>query len=507
MRSSAAAVAGSTLLSGCLTERQSGRAKKRPNLLFVFSDQQSRDMLGCYGNKDIITPNLDKFAGEGIRFDHCVSVSPVCTPFRGMLLSGMHPLYNGAYCNDRPLLTNNGKHFPHVLAEAGYRMGYVGKWHLLGGERNRPIPEGPLRFGFDDEFLSNNCHVDFRPGKCYYWNEQNEKVFFSEWEAYGQTRQAMNFLDDCDGDQPFAMFISWHPPHDIGINKDSLVFKYDTIGELMDLYDPEKITLRPSAEDTPDIRRAYHGYYAMCTGVDKAFGQLMDKLKEKGLDDNTIVVFTSDHGDNLTSYGYHIAKDHPEDTATRIPFLMRLPGGQMKGKTSNLLLGPMDMMPTILSLMDLPVPNGLHGADLSKAILDGDDDAVDSLPLFFFNPYWSGVYTRDVTYGSGELRHFASEKGRIKLEHVPVGALYDRRNDPYQLNNLFDDPKARQLREKMEKLTRKWQDHFSDPGGINAMQIDSVYKMPDGSWPTDTQADGFPGRPIDLISKLSKPSK
>ena len=137
---SALGLVSSTLLSGCSGSADSiSKPSKKPNLLFVFSDQQSRDMVGCYGNDSIKTPNLDQLASEWIKFEHCVSSSPVCTPFRGMLMSGQHPLYSGVLHNDMPLLANNGKYFGHVLTEAGYRTGYVGKWHLLGGDRDRPV--------------------------------------------------------------------------------------------------------------------------------------------------------------------------------------------------------------------------------------------------------------------------------------------------------------------------------------------------------------------------------
>jgi len=274
---------GATSCEQQAVKQQASPVAKRPNLLFVFSDQQSQDMLGCYGNQDIITPHLDQLAAEGLRFNHCISNSPVCTPFRGMLMSGQHPLYCGTMHNDIPLLANNGQYFGHVLRDAGYRMGYIGKWHLLGGNRNRPVPQGPMRYGFDGTFLTNNCHVDFRPGKCFYWNDEGQKVFFDEWEVYGQTRQALQFLDERTDDQPFALFVSWHPPHDWGIHHDTLIYKYETMPELMAMYDPYKIRLRPSVKDTPAVRRAYHGYYGMCSGVDIAFGWLMDKLKQKGL--------------------------------------------------------------------------------------------------------------------------------------------------------------------------------------------------------------------------------
>lgn len=471
----------------------------RPNLLFVFTDQQSRDRLGCYGNTQIITPNLDSFAAKSIQFDHCVSSSPICTPYRGMLLSGQHPFHNGAVSNDVPMLANNGNYFGHVMSDCGYRTGYVGKWHLYGHERDRPVPPGKMRYGFDDYFLTNNCHVDYRPGHCYYWNEQGEKVHFDEWEVDGQTGQAIDFLDTCSADNPFALFVSWHPPHDVGIETDTLTFRYETEAELMSLYDPASLILRPSATDTPALRRAYHGHYAMCTGVDRAFGRLIAKLKQKGLSENTIVVFTSDHGDNLQSYGYGIAKDHPEDTASRVPFLLRLPGESIC-RRSDLLVGSLDLMPTLLGLMGLPAPESCQGRDLSRAILARDDNASDSVPLFFHNPNWSGVYTRDHTYGFGELAHFShDEGGGLVLKKAPVRALYARRDDPHQLNTLFDRPDARAIRDQLEELSREWRLRFGDPGGVGLREIDSSYRLPNGRYPEDTEEVGFPGRPIDVI--------
>ncbi len=471
----------------------------RPNLVFVFTDQQSRDMLGCYGNADIQTPCLDAFAATAIQFEHCISNSPVCTAYRGMLFTGQHPLHNGALHNDLPLLANNGTTFAQALAASGYRTGYVGKWHLLGGDRDRPVPPGAMRYGFDETFLTNNCHMDYRPGHCFYWNEEGRKVFFDEWEVDGQTRQAEDFLDTCRADEPFALFVSWHPPHDVGFDPETLTFQYGTEPDLMDLYDPAAIRLRPSARDTPEIRRAYHGYYAMCSGVDLAFGRLIDTLKERGLYDNTLIVFTSDHGDNLHSYGYTISKDHPEDTAVRVPLLMRLPG-QSRGRTSNLLVGALDLMPTLLGLLGIAAPETCGGRDLSRPILGRDDNAVESVPLFFHRPSWNGVYTREHTYGRGELQHWCrDENGQPALHTVPVRALYSRAGDPFQLCNRYDNPDCAALRERLEALTREWMEQFGDPGGIDVDSLADRYRMPDGRWPEDTQEEGFPGRPIDLL--------
>lgn len=495
-----AGMAGITFISGgCADEQRIVNSVRKPNLLFVFSDQQSYDMLGCYGNPDIITPNLDRMAEEGIRFNHCVSSCPVCTPYRGMLMSGQHPLYNGAYINDVPLLADNGKYIGHLLRDAGYRTAYIGKWHLLGGDRDRPIPPGKMRYGFDNVFLSNNCHVDFRPGKCYYWNEQGEKVYFNEWEVFGQTRQAMDFLDTCTPDAPFALFISWHPPHDWGWQGDSMIRRYDTIRDLMDLYNPDRLTLRPNVADTPAIRKAYHGYYATCSGVDIAFGRVMDKLKEKGLDENTLIVFTSDHGDNLSSYDYTLPKNHPEDTSVRVPMLMRLPCGYPRGRKTDLLLGTLDIMPTLLGLMQLPIPNTVQGQDLSKAVLQNREEEVESVPLFFYETSWRGVYTHRFTYACGETGQWKKgQDGSRYMGRIPVNVLYDKEKDPHQLHNQYGQPSAGGIQGKLRKMMQDWLNRFEDRD-LDPMQLRNRYFLPSGRVPESARQPGFPGRPIDLV--------
>ncbi len=142
---------------GATAAAPAAQLKRRPNLLFLFSDQHSYDMMGCSGNRQVQTPAMDRLSAEGIHFSHCFSTSPVCSPYRAMLLSGLHSLNNGVFFNDVTLIPGKGKYFGEALGEVGYRTGYFGKWHVLGGNRVRPIPPGELRYGFDGPFLSDLC--------------------------------------------------------------------------------------------------------------------------------------------------------------------------------------------------------------------------------------------------------------------------------------------------------------------------------------------------------------
>lgn len=480
-------------------QQSSSSGKSRPNLLFVFSDQQSWDMLGCYGNEQIITPNIDKVAQEGVRFNYCISNTPVCTPMRGMLMSGQHPLYNGSFANDIQMLTDNGMTFGESLKEAGYRTAYVGKWHLYGGPRPRPIPAGKHRYGFDDLFLSNNCTLDFRPEHAFYYDDDGKKVIFDEWEAYGQARQAAKYISGLEADDNFAMFVSLHPPHDQGASPNGR--RYKTEPDLMALYDRDKIRLRSSVEEKASIRDDYHGHMAMCTGVDKAFGMLIDTLKEKGVYDNTIIVYTSDHGDQLGSHGRPWAKSFPEDPSIRVPLIVRWPEKIKPGQVSDLPVGTFDFMPTILGMMDIDIPETCQGLDLSKDILEGLEDAVESVPLFYFHPGWRGVFTKRYTYAFDEFdRNDYTTEWFGRREKVSWNVLYDRQNDPHQLVNLFESEAHAAIRERLHKLTQAWMDKFNDHE-IRAHKIYEACGL--GMTKLDKKgSDGvLGGRPVDFLNK------
>ncbi len=477
-------------------------ASARPNLVFVFSDQQSFDMLGCYGNKDIITPHIDAFAGESVRFNYCISNQPVCTPYRGILLSGQHPLRCGAIKNDVRMVPGGGKYFGEVLRDAGYRLGYFGKWHLYGGDRNRPIPPGPYRYGFDQDFLTNNCTLQFDARGAYYWDAAGHKKLYGDWEPYAQTRQAMSFIERNAG-KPFALFLSWHPPHNWGQAQAG----YNAPADLLKLYDPDKLTLRPNVTDSPRVRRMYQGHMAMCTSLDRAFGDLIALLKAKNLAENTIVVYTSDHGDALMSHGWPGNKGVPENESCHIPLIIRWPG-RLRPRVSNLLFGTLDFMPTLLGMMGLAAPNTCQGRNLAAAISQARDDEVESVPLFYFAGNWRGVYTRRYTYAydlpGGELDDYAKYVGWKRY-----ACLYDRQADPAELKNLFDDPEHRELREKLHAMTLAWMKTFGDTGVAFRDLIKQVM-VPEDIGDNPGRGDGpfgqgrLKGRPLDVLAEKAK---
>jgi arylsulfatase A-like enzyme len=431
----------------------------RPNLVFLFSDQQSSDMLRCYGNTQIITPNIDCLAQEGVRFKRCISNSPVCTPYRGVLLSGQHPLWTGALGNDLQMVPGNGKYFGEILRDAGYRMGYFGKWHLYGGDRVRPIPAGAYRYGFDGTFLSNNCTLLYDKDRAYYWDEKGRRQLYGDWEPFAQTRHAMQFIDEGSKAAPFALFLSWHPPHNWQGAE-----RYPAPEELLRAYNPEKIKVRGNCENTAERREAYRGHMAMCTSIDTCVGWLTKKLEDAGLADNTILVYTSDHGDLLLSHGLRGNKGRAENESIHVPLIIRWPK-RLKTRVSDMPVGTLDLMPTLLSMLDIEPPETCQGRDLGSAIIQEQDVRTESLPLFLMVHDWRGVYTDRYTYSFSVPTKNPSWWNQVAGHDSEThNRLFDREADPLEMRNLFYDSAHSKLKDKLHQQALDWMARFRDEG-------------------------------------------
>ena len=498
-------VAAGLIMYGCSLKKQKSN-KQHPNLLFVFTDQQSYDMLGREGNPQVLTPNLDKLAQDGIYFRYAVSNYPLCTPMRAMLLTGKPPLENGCWENDLPLLIENGTTFGEALDKAGYETAWIGKWHLYGGEtRDTGIPPGKNRHGFDGTFLTNNVTVDFSPENCFYWNDANEKVYFKDvfrdhpWELEAQTRQAESWLKNYSGDKPFGLFVSWHPPHDfIGDGCPDIPgrqYNYDVSvldSSLIDPYKAMDIVLRPDVRDDTIMvncrKEQYRNYMAMVTACDNSVGRLIKILKEKGEYDNTLIVFTSDHGDMLGSHGANMPKAKPQDYAIRIPLIMSWINGLPINHESHLMIGTLDLMPSLLGLIGINTPDPVQGMDLSKAILNGDDDAVKSVPIFVYaKNAWKGVYTRDWTYAEAMKGNPAEDPG------AESDVLFNHVNDPAQMHNLFNNTDYLEIQQNLADLTHQWMAKFDDKG----YSADDFYRV----MPRDEWKMNYTRRPVDIMNQ------
>ncbi len=363
----------------------------KPNLLFIYCDQMRGQAMGCAGNTQVRTPYLDRLASQGVMFTNAIANCPVCTPNRGVLLTGKYPLSHKAVANDVPLPPDDAS-WGNVLRDAGYRTGYIGKWHLDGVPRDRFTPPGRRRHGFDYWAVWNCSHAYFN---AKYFRDDPEPIHIDGYEPDHQTDLAIDFLRG-RSDQPFFLIISWGTPH----------APYQEVPEeYRRLYDPDKLELRPNCAD-PD-RRALADYYAAITALDHNVGRLMDALDEMDVERNTIVVFTSDHGDMLWSQG-QIKKERPWEESILVPFIVRWPDAVPEGKSHDALLSTVDVMPSLLSLMGVSVPQGVEGTDLSAAMRGepcyGPVSAFLTIPVTVDQAVaagigeWRGVRTKRYTY-------------------------------------------------------------------------------------------------------------
>lgn len=302
----------------------------RPNLLFVFADQMRSTAMGCAGIEKVKTPNLDLLATQGTRFTNAVSNTPACTPARASILTGLHTMTHGLVGNDLTLDPDLPT-IAHSLNSASYKCGYIGKVHLDGPVRTAFAPPGPKRHGFDDFWAAAECNHRYLDA-YYYLNDDPEPRWFDGYEPDGQTDLAIDYIrDKTKGDDPFCLFLSWGAPH--------CPYR-DVPQKYLDMYPPEEIEFLPGvaeaaveerslqAADTEDPdrfkREAIGGYYAHVSALDACFGRLLKALDDTGIAENTIVVFTSDHGDMLFSQNRGW-KSKPWRESVGIPLIIRCP--------------------------------------------------------------------------------------------------------------------------------------------------------------------------------------
>lgn len=435
------------LASGTAAPGQGSATKskaKRPNILFILPDQLRAQALGCMGNPDVKTPNIDRLAAEGLLFKQTFANTPVCCPARANLLTGKYAHKNGMVANDLRLREAEST-LAEMLKQAGYRTGFIGKWHLDGGKREPGfVPPGERRQGFDFWAAHECSHRHF---DNHYFRDEATPIKLGKYEAEGWTDIAVEFLRaQASQAQPFFLMLQMGPPHD----------PYKAPPQYEALYDARKLTMRPNWVEGTRMgsRQDIASYYAQITAVDEQVGRLVQTLKDLKLDEDTIIVFTSDHGDMLGSQGMRL-KRKPWEESIRVPGIVRYPRRVPAGQQTDAMLTHVDFAPTLLSLCGLKPTPRMQGNDLSRLMLGQTRTAPDSAYLQIFGPFdgdettggWRGVRTQRYLYA----RH--RDKPWV---------LYDLANDPFEQKNLADDPASARLRAEMEQKLNAWMQRTGD---------------------------------------------
>jgi arylsulfatase A-like enzyme len=425
------------------------QSSSRPNILIIMTDQQTADAMSAAGNKDLHTPAMDKLAANGIRFTKAYCAQPLCTPSRTAIFSGKMPFETGFIGNSPERdgqwpdsLLMMGK----IFQQGGYKTGYVGKWHL-------PVPTTKVsQHGF--EYIQNTDFLDFNDGAtpsfCARFIKENKSKPFLLVASF------LNPHDICEWARDEAMkmdVLTTAPPADqcpalpanwqIPVNEPEIVRDQQ-----------KKVGLRtyPSVNWTSDQWRQYRwAYNRLVEKVDEKIEQVLYSLKKYGVEKNTIIVFTADHGDGYAGHSWN-QKQILYEEAAKIPFIISKMDGTIKQRTDDMLVcNGTDVIPTICGLTGVKAPTYLKGADISKRIENPNKKLRDTLVIetdFADNDVLLNISGRAVI--TKDFKYIVYNKGNIREQ------LFDLTKDPGEITNLATNTGHKKKLIAMRTYLKQW---------------------------------------------------
>lgn len=451
----------------------------RPNILFIISDQHHADAMGWRGRPPAVTPALDRLAREGTAFTRAITPSPVCGPARYCFYSGQYASTNGVLTNE--VLPKPFTPLPEYFRRAGYATANIGKLHAT------PFNE---RLGFEyclhHEFFTNNdgishydaflhwaCkqrgieHQGFGPVGSYgrSWLETAETIAFENWVPEDltperwTTDQSLDFIRQHrrkNPQQPFFLHASYFPPH----------HPYAPIKRFLEQI-PEDVPLPENFRqrlprhgefvDFSDLefKRMIRYYHAFLLQLDDAIGRLLHGLQETGIADNTLVVYTSDHGDMIGDHG-ELYKGLMYHGSAGIPLIVR-GSGIAAGKQCQTPVSLLDLPPTLLQAAAADIPADFQGRSLWNALQAGEEPEAEPVFSEFFNPYAVGEPRNEFRYTMVLHGSWKLIRNHPRLE-LPGEELYDLQTDPLECNNRIEDPAAAAVRDNLRTMLN----HFED---------------------------------------------
>ena len=443
---------------------------RKLNILFLMTDHTNARALAP--DSQCLTPNLDTLASEGIRLGRCYTTNAICSPARASLMTSLYPSAHGMWdCThtQRPewvdVPADRFTYFSTLLANEGYYNGYFGKWHVeqTGALENFGWHEYDHTGGMKKQAASSDRVIVPTPGyRDYLLSGVDESSSERHHPAFDH---GIDFVRRASQkDQPFCCFVSTSEPHD----------PYIPSRRFLDMYDVERVTVSPTLREEPngkpevirrmrsvwssltddDWRRVTASYYAVITEIDSEIGRIIDVLKETGQYDNTIIVFTSDHGDMLGSHGLAtkgVGTSYEE--VYNIPLIIRAPGGVQGKEDSETLTSLVDLAPTLLDLCDIDGLPEAQGRTL-RPVLEGasnTDDYRDAYAEFFGQRF---VYTQRIVW-HGDWKYVFSPGG--------IDELYNLSDDPHEVHNMIDSPPCEStVRDMCARMWQKMRDIGDD---------------------------------------------
>ncbi len=449
-----------------------------PNVLFIFADQQRWDSIGAYGQRLPVTPNLDRLAAEGVRFEHAFACQPVCGPARACLQSGLFATQTGCHSNNIALPQGAG-----LLAAgfrgAGYELGYVGKWHLgsNGGEFHHAAIPLHRRGGFDGYWYAADLPEYVSSGYAgKLFDQTGGEILFEGYRADFYTDLALRFLDSCSRSRPFFLFLSYVEPHPqpyhaayrgpVPRTREGIVNEYLR-------YDcPEGWESRFAQADVPgDLQDTpgdwnqhgtYARYLASCAAVDGNVGRLMRRLEEIGVAEDTLIVYTADHACHFrTRTTANDGKCTCHDNSVRIPMIARGPGFQ-GGRCVGELASLIDLPPTLLTAAGAAVPTAMRGRPLQPLAAGDASGWPDSVYIQITGAgQGRAIRTKRWTYAIAPPPDAPARQGIY--DRYIESHLYDLHADPYQQANLVAKPSLAACRRQLRARLVEWMEHAGEP--------------------------------------------
>jgi len=487
---------------GCAgpTRSASSRKRSKPNLLFIWTDQQRADTMAVYGNTKIHTPNLNKLAGESVVFEKAYVTQPVCTPNRSAVMTGLWPHTSGCTANNIPLPLDIPC-LPELVNDPDYRTAYMGKWHLCDEifvqhsfEEWVAIEDNYIKYyrkGRDQSKRSHYHHFLIEHG----YKPDNGNKFSRSFAARRPIEHCKpKFLElkACDflrrnRNEPFMLYINFlepHPPYFGPLDKEHNPEKVDLPANFRDpLEENEPLLYRLKRQKCRDkygkeaetIRELIARYWGLVTQVDMSVGAILKTLDDLGLTDNTIVVYTSDHGDMMGAHNM-VGKTVMYEEAVRIPWLMRIPQMRRTAHPINNSVSHIDMVPTVLELMGSEADENFPGQSLIP-LLKGGKVAEDHV-FIEWNPSGKNVTVKN----DGASLASREELARLENEHTrtvvsPDGwklclsdadkcQLFNLQKDPGETTNLFDSGLYRDVIGRLTGKIHEWQESVNDKAKV-----------------------------------------
>lgn len=419
----------------------------KPNIVFVFSDQQRWDTLGCYGQKMDISPNLDKMARDGVRFENSFTCQPVCGPARAALQTGKYPTEIGCHTNGR-MLPLDGKTMAHYLSDVGYEVGYIGKWHLAKcGTAAIPAER---RGGYTDYWLASDV-LEFTSHSYdgHMFNSKMERVEFpnDRYRVDCLTDFTIDYLKTRTREKPFFLFLSYIEPH---FQNDHKCFegprgskeKYKDFEVPGDLVGTEG-----------DWSEEYPDYLGCCNSLDANIGRIRESLEKLGLAENTLIVYTSDHACHFRTRNKEY-KRSCHDNSIRTPLIVCGPGFK-GGKVVSDMVSLIDLPPTVLAAAGRELPPAMRGRPL-QGLADG---TATDWPEEVFVQISEDVIGRAVRTKKWKYSVVAEKPSEgpqpsgsdLYREHF----LYDLEKDPHERANLVRDPALATVRAELAAVLKR----------------------------------------------------